>query len=583
MRKLKVGGASALILLLSWSLIPALADSERHVDPRLQRHVTIHAPAIPVSELLASLSSQTGIKFSADVYIRDRKVNLFAADRPVDEIMERLRQHLRCLWSVKEDKRDAPTYKLWQDQKQRETEQKLRDDAENREASEYLEKSCRARLDRYSQYADALKLSDAELRETALTDPCLVYDLTDPLSRAIVRFLAGLPQDRLSAFIEGLEDPAGSQSEIPFAELPADAQELILAKIAEALPPGQPMPKTDSVAFCYWWHIPASIVISADGMEDESVISDKDQCLEYAAQSLRENGFISEDMEKQILENRKADQAKRDQEAEDELKNAGPEPDDPALRKKVTLGLKSLKNPLSAVLEALADKSEVDLIADHFTVPPATIPSWVNEELPVYKVMHAVCKIYGQDWRKEGLYLVINDQEWYDKVPKECPKWFIDKWTLVLKDRKHFTLDDLATAACEITPEQARGSLRYNRELRDAGLMALIFDMTALRFYHSLSKSQRGMASDDGGLKWKSLTNPQRERFRKAQWSAEDEPSPPDEQLAAFGVFTVREHTDADLPALTEGQQYLKLVFRFGPTDGGADKRESLVRVLKDR
>ncbi|HET6455137.1 MAG TPA: hypothetical protein VFI02_12090 [Armatimonadota bacterium] len=583
MRKLKVGGASALILLLSWSLIPALADSERHVDPRLQRHVTIHAPATPVSELLASLSSQTGIKFSADVYIRDRKVNLFAADRPVDEIMERLRQHLRCLWSVKEDKRDAPTYKLWQDQKQRETEQKLRDDAENREASEYLEKSCRARLDRYSQYADALKLSDAELRETALTDPCLVYDLTDPLSRAIVRFLAGLPQDRLSAFIEGLEDPAGSQSEIPFAELPADAQELILAKIAEALPPGQPMPKTDSVAFCYWWHIPASIVISADGMEDESVISDKDQCPEYAAQSLRENGFISEDMEKQILENRKADQAKRDQEAEDELKNAGPEPDDPALRKKVTLGLKSLKNPLSAVLEALADKSEVDLIADHFTVPPATIPSWVNEELPVYKVMHAVCKIYGQDWRKEGLYLVINDQEWYDKVPKECPKWFIDKWTLVLKDRKHFTLDDLATAACEITPEQARGSLRYNRELRDAGLMALIFDMTALRFYHSLSKSQRGMASDDGGLKWKSLTNPQRERFRKAQWSAEDEPSPPDEQLAAFGVFTVREHTDADLPALTEGQQYLKLVFRFGPTDGGADKRESLVRVLKDR
>ena len=583
MRESKACSISAFLFLLSWSLIPASAEPERHVDPRLQRHVTIHAPATPVSELLASLSSQTGIKFSADVYIRDRKISLFVTDRPVDEIMERLRQHLRCRWSVREDKKGTPTYELWQDQKQRRIEQKLRDDAESRDESEYLEKSRRARLDRYSQYADALKLSDAELRETALTDPCLVYDLTDPLSRAMIRFLAGLPQDRLSAFMEGLEDPAGTPSEIPFAELPADARELILAKIAEALPPGQPMPKTDSVAFCYWWHIPASIVISADGMEGESVIKDKDQCPEYAAESLRENGFISEDMERQILDKRKADQVKRDQEAEDELKNAGPEPDDPALRKKVTLGLKSLRNPLSAVLEALADKSGVDLIADHFTVPPATIPSWVNEELPVYKVMHAVCKIYGQDWRKEGLYLVVNDQEGYDKVPKECPKWFIDKWTLVLKDRKHFTLDDLATAACEITPEQARGSLRYNRELRDAGLMALIFDTTALRFYHSLSKSQRGMASDDGGLKWKSLTNPQRERFRKAQWSAEDEPSPPDEQLAAFGVFTVRDYTDADLPALTEGQQYLKLVFRFGPTDGEADKRESLVRVLKGK
>ena len=583
MRGSKACSISAFLFLLSWSLIPVLAEPERHADPRLQRHVTIHAPATPVSELLASLSSQTGISFSADAHVRDRKVNLFAADRPLDEIMERLRQHLRCLWSVKEDKKGTPTYELWQDQKQRQYEQKLRDDVENREASEYLEKSCRARLDRFSQYADALKLSDAELREMALTDPCLVYDLTDPLSQAIVRFLAGLPQDKLSAFIEGLEDPAGTPSEMPFGELPADARELVLARIAEALPPGEPMPKIDSVAFYYWWNIPASVVIGAEGMEGESVIKDKDQCPEYAAQSLRENGFISEDMEKRILDKRKADQVKRDQEAEDELKNAGPEPDDPALRKKITLGLKSLKNPLSAVLEAVADKSGVDLIADHFTVPPAKIPPWVNEELPVYKIMHAVSKIYGQDWKKEGLYLVINDQEWYDKVPKECPKWFIDKWTLVLKDRKHFTLDDLATAACEITPEQARGSLRYNRELRDAGLITLIFNTSALRFYHSLSKSQRGMAWDDGGLKWKSLTNPQREQFIKAQWSAEDEPAPPDEQLAAFGIFAVREHTDADLPAMTSGQQYLKLVFRFGPTDGIADKRESLVRVLKDK
>lgn len=564
---------SLFVFLLFFSLVsPMRAESDRIIDQRLYQTVELHAVATPISDLLLDISAQTGVKLTADKYIRDRKVTIIlSSNQPLQEVMAHLRRDLRCRLSHTEDKAGICSYRLWQDAKSRRYEEWLRESKAREKFEKRDEEERLARADRISVLKDSLNLSQEDLLKMTVDDPNLVADLIDPISRGMVQYITGLPPDTLSELIA-----EGSLS-LTYESLPAEIRDYIYEILCSDLRPGEPIPKITGIGLG-GEEFPADIMLgmsTSDGYLHGCIlgISDKGRYPEGSISDLRSEGLVSEETEKQFLDKCRAERDAEECKRQDEISNAGPEPDDPELTEKITLNLKSLKNNLSDVLGVFADESGLNFIAEHFTGPSISIPQWLNEEVPVYKVIHAICKVYGCEWQKRGSYILVNDELWYDKVPCELPKWFIDKWMKALKEKraeKGFTLDDLSEAASEITTLQAK-TLRYFPELSKAGMIQLrTLGYNEFRFYHSLTSTQRKKAWGDG-LTYKQLSKFQRSEFMKFVRS-EDDVS--DSVLLKYGMFVIRKNTNL---VNSKNPNIIHLDFNF--KTGPAGTNDDLVNI----
>jgi hypothetical protein len=138
-------------------------------------------------------------------------------------------------------------------------------------------------------------------------------------------------------------------------------------------------------------------------------------------------------------------------------------------------------------------------------------------------------------------------------------KWLAWQW---------LSLDDYATLAAAITDEQARGFTRARR--RDSTQFwaafdndALYYDLPALRFWASLSASQRQRALAGEWIPESALTLPQRKLFRAALYRE----FPPPEQLLR------------DLPDDYEVGLYVPSVFR---SEGVPESRSEALKQSPD-
>src|SRR3989339_864533 len=126
----------------------ATQDSDN--DVRLAQKVTYEARHKAVKAILADLSDMTGITLKAgynkqDWQVRDRKMNIFAKDIPLAQLMNSIARVMKFKWGINVDA-DPWTYHIYMDRKT-----VLGADAELYRAQEAFDKEITRRRENFSK------------------------------------------------------------------------------------------------------------------------------------------------------------------------------------------------------------------------------------------------------------------------------------------------------------------------------------------------------------------------------------------------------------------------------------------------
>jgi hypothetical protein len=98
-----------------------VAESVSDTDARLAQKITYEAKRKTVQAILADLTKLTGVKLHAgygnsDWQVRDRKMNIFAKDIPLSNLMNSIARVMKFRWSVNHEV-DPCTYRLYMDRR----------------------------------------------------------------------------------------------------------------------------------------------------------------------------------------------------------------------------------------------------------------------------------------------------------------------------------------------------------------------------------------------------------------------------------------------------------------------------------
>ena len=101
--------------------IVSTSETKQAVDKRLDQKVTYEARRKTVLAIMNDLSAATGITFRAgynneDWQVRDRKMNIFARDVPLTELMSSIAHVMKFKWK-RAGKEGGYTYRLFMDRK----------------------------------------------------------------------------------------------------------------------------------------------------------------------------------------------------------------------------------------------------------------------------------------------------------------------------------------------------------------------------------------------------------------------------------------------------------------------------------
>jgi hypothetical protein len=113
------------------------------------------------------------------------------------------------------------------------------------------------------------------------------------------------------------------------------------------------------------------------------------------------------------------------------------------------------------------------------------------------------------NWEKHGKALEFRDKEWYRKRAAQIPEAWIDGWRATLKKTGTLDIGDLAQMAA-LTTEQMMVNLTDDEDLSSSGVpMTVLGNRDLLKFYGSLTESQRAALLSKTGLNARSLTQQQ--------------------------------------------------------------------------
>jgi hypothetical protein len=176
------------------SAVQAIAAEEPATDPRLQQKVYVHSTMQRLVDLLSWLTKATGVSLVARLEVADERLNLWAEERPLMDIMRDIR-HLRGYYWSRSKRGDRYVYSLWQDAQSR-----AREEAETQRLA--LEEQ-RKFAENVEKHVKALHASEAELKRLAQDDPYLVAQMLHPVVRGGYQLLAALAPDQQAQLLQG--------------------------------------------------------------------------------------------------------------------------------------------------------------------------------------------------------------------------------------------------------------------------------------------------------------------------------------------------------------------------------------------
>ena len=183
-------------------------------DAHLLQKVAAHVEGIPLDELLAQLSQQSGVTLKVQPELADEKIILFAKSRPLRDLLTDISALLNDTWMRQEQAGSKPVYRLVRNGRAREYDNLLLDKVNNR---------LKMRLD---EQVRALAESGDQRNRRPESDP-IRERLSNPRGHLGTRFYALLsPAQRQSLFAHNYFD-------VPYTVLSSAQQQALRSAFME--------------------------------------------------------------------------------------------------------------------------------------------------------------------------------------------------------------------------------------------------------------------------------------------------------------------------------------------------------------
>jgi len=531
---------SLLIIALVGVGQVALADGKVTVDPnapgarepeettvvtdaRLDQKVTYEAKQKAVLAILAGLSEKTGVTFKAgqnnkDWESQDIKMNVFAADVPLRELMGSMARVMKFKWS-REGKENAYIYRFYMSPKTKMEADARRASEEEQRQKRLAEKRTKA----LAAYFTAANLSSQDLAELKTENPFLYAIRSTGILDSMGGFFTESPaaveaitNGRAANISATAISPAGQQGLLksmqdmwqfenklmdrdrPFPEEIANNIGQANIRINRHLEELQGGPRMDfllgEMQMGYGDHN-----IDLPIFDPDSSIA---KLIGKALIKSQDDGIPLKD----TMRGAELDVMKVVQE---EMKKSDPgdpepeHPDEPALHTK--LKFKPEERSLPGVEAELAKASALSVVSDSYG-PGWGMVRFAAEETELKAILDTVAEGYQYNWEKHGSVLEFRDRKWYEKRAALIPEAWLESWREKLKKTGTLDIADLAQIA-SLTSEQLRMNVMQDEVLSRANLMGVWYSARdALRLYAALSESQQAAIFTAGGIDMRALT-----------------------------------------------------------------------------
>ena len=519
----------------------AAAPSEEIIqgtDTRLSKKVTIEQARAPLRKILDELTKSTGVVLKAganngDWQVRDRKMNIFAKDVPLAQLMNSISHVMKFKWQRKGE--DGKwTYRLYMDRRT------LLDAEAQRSRAEAKEKAdeTRRRQNALDVFGKLSSLSDTEKAKLKTDNPFLYAVSKNGWGDSLGDFLREVP-----AASEALA--SGQKTSIEAGMLSPKARTGIMNAMKSEMDMENRFNRSQSTRLLPEGLDPSTVTIFINQNIDKMPDMPGKGALLGEVSFRYEGGsvdtpFLNPDsplvkwIGKVIIECEEQDCGVDDYLEEhkgemsaamvNEVKTSSggePEnehPDDPSLAAKVNL--KPDSPALFNVEMDLANASKLCVVSDHFqNVPMGGMPPEMTGtprgEMELKAALDKIGDAYVYNWDKRGSVIELRDRNWFRKRAAQIPDAWLEVWRNELETTGTIDLDSLSQIA-QLTPEQYSANVLYDDTLSRSNLIGVVISSReVLRFYASLGPEQRASLPIGSGLDVVALSSDQSDEFAK--------------------------------------------------------------------
>ena len=502
------------------------------VDKRLAQKVTYEAKKKSVLAILTDLSDETGVTFKAgynnkDWQVRDRKMNIFAKDVPLADLMASIAHVMKFKWS-RGDESENCSYRLYMDRKtllDAESQRLREEERAQREQSEKREKML-------NDFANLDKLSPQDLAKLKQDNPFMYIAQTSGLAGPLGAFFGEMPfASEALASGQPLNMSAGNMSAAAqksllgamgataalmaklsggrTANLPQDIENnlaKVTVKLNEHLEMAQSMGgganfllgemnmSYDGKDFNFPFIDPSSKIAKLLG---KAIVKSDEEQVPFED--------VIKNMQGEMMSAYFSDIQSGDPEEKSEKR-----PDDPALLAKIKM--KSGTGQLDGVLGELAKASGIAVVSDSFGRTHGVTS--VGDEAEIRDILDKIAIGYRYKWDKPSSIIEFRDKLWFKKRAAQLPDAQLEGWRKTLRDTGTLDINDLADIA-ELTYEQITLNFQDDEVLGQDRMNAIFGSRETLRFYNMLSDSQRSALFSESGLMLDSLSPEQYDKAAK--------------------------------------------------------------------
>lgn len=504
-------------------------------DSRLDIRITYEAQRKPVRVILQDLSSLSGVALysgynNADWQVRDRRMNVFAKDVPLRDLMRSISRVMKFKWRISTTE-DSATYRLIMDRLSILEMQNLL----KKQDDEYHHWMTERRQVILNRYASADKLSDSEIQELKQSDPQLYYDIVTGVAKPLAKLMRELPE---------LQDALLGSGKVWMGSELTSSQQQALLDFARGIS------QQDCTQDRLWYgherpdsQVPDSIAMdhaslsaaSKDGIfgcllvclggPDEpgyggsySFLDNDDEATKYRSRI----GISWMEGDKNPLETaRAASPMSYDEAAAQSEHVVGGEdliqhPDDPSLLVKKKVEPKSTK--LRDVEKALNEASAMAVVSDDFGGATASEGGVPHGEVTIKAFLDGMSKAYCYNWDKHANVIELWDRMWFKERSEQVPDEWIERWKKEFQDTGTMDVNSLVEMA-------ALSEKQFDVNIKDDDVLSQIsygplhgIAGCFLSLYGKLSDSQRAMLFSQDGLDMSSLPLTKRMSVQPSDW-----------------------------------------------------------------
>lgn len=492
-------------------------------DSRLEQKITYSAKQKAVSAILADLTKQTGVTLKAginekDWQVRDRKMNIFAKDTQLKDIMDSISRVMKFMWASG-GKGDTRTYRLFMDRKTLLDAESQRMREEERQAKEAAEK----RKNMLKEYGSLDNLSKEDLAKLKEERPLEYIAVTSGIGPSLKPLFEEVPM-ALEAIVSGTSLTMNGSQMSPKVQNGLLQASVGTANLMESFGvkdmavPDDMAANMDKVTVTFNKNIEQMNSSLGAGVElGEMSLSygGKNYDFPLLDPTSKFANFIGRMIIKSKEEGRPINELDVDMQAEvlefvtDAMKALGGEaapkhPDDSALDVKVKLNYKGKR--LYDCEKALHEVSSFAIVSDSFGSSNAVGGVANGSEMKIKDVLEKIGTFYNYNWEKRGNTLELRDRKWYHKRAVQIPDAWLDAWKKTLKETGTLDLGDLAQIAA-LSAEQIDMNISSDEDLSRCGIQWRVLNSRdLLKLYATLTDSQRAAIFIENGLNLRTLT-----------------------------------------------------------------------------